>query len=216
MKSYRTLVMATLLGASMTLPVLAGNGGPGKGPGVGALPQIDANEAATLSFMREEEKLARDVYLDMNDLWDAVIFVNIAASEQQHMDTLLQLLDKYGLPDPAELDIPGWFSDQNLQTLYDDLVDRGRASYAEALQVGALIEEVDIEDLQLAIEQTDNADLQNAYENLMRGSRNHLRAFVAEIERAGVVYEAQHLDPAIVDVILDSPVERGGSSKKRN
>ncbi|SDX14391.1 DUF2202 domain-containing protein [Thiocapsa roseopersicina] len=216
MKSYRTLVMATLLGASMTLPVLAGNGGPGKGPGVGALPQIDANEAATLSFMREEEKLARDVYLDMNDLWDAVIFVNIAASEQQHMDTLLQLLDKYGLPDPAELDIPGWFSDQNLQTLYDDLVDRGRASYAEALQVGALIEEVDIEDLQLAIEETDNADLQNAYENLMRGSRNHLRAFVAEIERAGVVYEAQHLDPAIVDVILDSPVERGGSSKKRN
>ena len=216
MKSYRTLMMATLLGASMTLPVLAGNGGPGKGPGVGALPQIDANEAATLSFMREEEKLARDVYLDMNDLWDAVVFVNIAASEQQHMDTLLQLLDKYGLPDPAALDIPGWFSDQNLQTLYDDLVNRGQASYAEALQVGALIEEVDIEDLQLAIEQTDNADLQNAYENLMRGSRNHLRAFVAEIERAGVVYEAQHLDPAIVDAILDSPVERGGSSKKRN
>ncbi|EGV19129.1 DUF2202 domain-containing protein [Thiocapsa marina] len=216
MKSYRTLVMATLLGASMTLPVLAGNGGPGKGPGAGALPQIDANEAATLSFMREEEKLARDVYLDMNDLWDAVIFVNIAASEQQHMETLLPLLDKYGLPDPAELDIPGWFSDEDLQTLYNGLVDRGGVSYAEALQVGALIEEVDIEDLQLAIEQTDNADLQNAYENLMRGSRNHLRSFVAEIERAGVVYEAQHLDPAIVDAILDSPVERGGSSKKRN
>ncbi len=78
--------------------------------------------------MREEEKLARDVYLDMNDLWDAVVFVNIAASEQQHMDTLLQLLDKYGLPDPAASDIPGWFSDQNLQTLYDDLVNRGQAS----------------------------------------------------------------------------------------
>ncbi|CRI64853.1 putative Ferritin [Thiocapsa sp. KS1] len=216
MKSYRTLMLATLLGASMTLPVLAGNGGPGKGPGVGALPQIDPNEAATLSFMREEEKLARDVYLDMNDLWDAVVFVNIAASEQQHMDTLLQLLDKYGLPDPAASDIPGWFSDQNLQTLYDDLVNRGQASYAEALQVGALIEEVDIEDLQLAIEETDNADLQNAYDNLMRGSRNHLRAFVAEIERTGVVYEAQHLDQTIVDAILDGPVERGGSSKKRN
>jgi hypothetical protein len=209
-------MLATLLGASMTLPVLAGNGGPGKGPGVGALPQIDPNEAATLSFMREEEKLARDVYLDMNDLWDAVVFVNIAASEQQHMDTLLQLLDKYGLPDPAASDIPGWFSDQNLQTLYDDLVNRGQASYAEALQVGALIEEVDIEDLQLAIEETDNADLQNAYDNLMRGSRNHLRAFVAEIERTGVVYEAQHLDQTIVDAILDGPVERGGSSKKRN
>ncbi len=86
----------------------------------------------------------------------------------------------------------------------------------EALQVGALIEEVDIEDLQLAIEETDNADLQNAYDNLMRGSRNHLRAFVAEIERTGVVYEAQHLDQTIVDAILDGPVERGGSSKKRN
>jgi hypothetical protein len=208
--------MATLLGASMTLPVLAGNGGPGKGPGAGALPQIDANEAATLSFMREEEKLARDVYLDMNDLWDAVIFVNIAASEQQHMETMLQLLDKYGMPDPAELGIHGWFSDEDLQTLYGDLVVRGQLSYVEALHVGALIEELDIEDLQLAIEETDNADLQNAYANLLRASRNHLRAFVAEIERAGVVYAAQHLDQTFVDAIVDSPIERGGSSKKRN
>ena len=59
-------------------------------------PEIDA-----LLLMREEEKMARDVYLELNDLWGLPIFQNIANSEQTHMNAVKTLLDRYGLQDPA-------------------------------------------------------------------------------------------------------------------
>ena len=107
-------------------------------------------------------------------------------------------------------DVPGQFSDQTIQKLYADLTTRAQTSQMDALQAGAFIEEVDIEDNQNAIDATDNLDLKTVYGNLLRGSRNHLRALVREIERQGGEYTAQHLDQATVDVIVDSPMERGG------
>jgi hypothetical protein len=47
------------------------------------------------------------------------------------------------------------------------------------------------------------------YANLERGSRNHLRAFVSELESRGVVYEPTQLDPAVFDAIVSSEFERG-------
>jgi len=199
----RNVASVSLLTALLVTPALAGKG-PGRSGGGTAL---SAAEAATLTFMREEEKLARDVYQAMADEWGLAVFVNIAASEQRHMDSIKTLLDRYGLPDPI-LGV-GEFSDSSLQDLYDDLIDRGLTSELEALYVGALIEEVDIEDLQDAIAETDHPDLARVYGNLMRGSRNHLRAFVGYIEDLGLDYEAQHLSQEEVDEILDSPWERG-------
>ncbi len=169
---------------------------------------LSTDEATTLSFMREEEKMARDVYLNMAELWTLPPFTNIAQSEQQHMDALKAKLDKYGLPDPAMAEI-GAFKNTELQTLYDDLMDRGETSYLEALRVGGMIEEVDIEDLEITIAATSHADLDQVYGNLLRGSRNHLRAFAREIERQGGVYEAQYFDQDSVNAIIDSPIERG-------
>ena len=185
------------------------------GPGAGrspapALAELDSAEAATLLFMREEEKLARDVYLALNQAWPSALFVNIAESEQRHMDSIKKLLDKYGLADPAS-GVLGVFVDSELQQLYDDLSTGGEGSYLAALKVGGLIEEVDIEDLEDAIAETDNTDVATVYGSLMRGSRNHLRAFAAAIERLGVPYVAQQLPQAEVDAIIDSPMERGGA-----
>lgn len=171
---------------------------------------LSAAEAATLTFMREEEKLARDIYLTMDLTWDLPPFSNIAVSEQQHMDAIKALLDKYRLADPALPKI-GAFKNDELQQLYNELLARGEVSYLEALQVGGLIEEVDIEDLENAIAATSHADLAQTYESLMCGSRNHLRSFAATIEAQGVVYEAQYLDQEVVDAIIDSPMERGGA-----
>lgn len=175
------------------------------------LAALDDTEAATLTFMREEEKLARDMYIAMNELWQSAQFANISASEQQHMDAVKNALDKYGLPDPATPDVQGSFVDPSLQQLYADLLARGETSYLAALNVGGYIEEVDIEDNQNALDATDNADLKVMYGNLLRGSRNHLRAYAAEIERLGVVYEAQYLEQSAVDAIIDTPMERGGN-----
>lgn len=200
------LALTALLTA---VPVLgAGPRGPHPQP---VAADLDSTEAAALLFMREEERLARDVYLVMDDLYQALPFANIARSEQKHMDTVKKMLDKYRLDDPSNPAEIGIFANPELQSLYTTLIDQGDDSLIAALQVGALIEEVDIEDLENAIAATDNLDLQRMYANLLRGSRNHLRAFVAEIERQGEVYAAQHLDQVAVDAIVDTPMERGGN-----
>ena len=159
-----------------------GNGGTTGGGGVQltAIPASDlsAEEAAALLFMREEEKLARDVYNQMYALWGQPVFQNIAASEQAHMDEIKLLLDRYGLSDPALG--PGQFTDPSLQALYNQLIAQGSISVTEALNVGGLVEQTDIADLQNRLAQTDNADIQLVYTNLMNASYNHLAAFTGE------------------------------------
>ncbi len=170
---------------------------------------LDAAESATLTFMREEEKLARDVYRYLYPLWNQAVFDNIATSEQQHFEAVGDLISRYRLIDPAGQDMAGVFQNRDLQVMYDTLVQRGSESPLAALQVGALIEETDLVDLATAIVETDQSDLSRVYENLLQGSRNHLRAYVGAIEAMGLPYEAQVLSQAQLDAIVDSPMERG-------
>lgn len=178
----------------------------------GVLPVIPLSdeEAATLLHMREEEKLARDVYLTMFDAWDAAVFGNISDSEQKHMDTMLSKVELYELVDPVTDDAVGAFETEDFAQLYDQLTEKGMESLEAALMVGGLIEELDILDLQRAIEESDHPDVIQAYENLMRGSRNHLRQFASQIESLGLIYEAQIMTQEEVDEIINSPMERGG------
>ncbi len=173
------------------------------------LAELSEAEITTLSFMREEEKLARDVYITLSEEWQRRIFANISKAEQRHMDQIKSLLDRYELPDPASEEV-GVFTNTDLQDLYDHLVERGRTSQIEALQVGALIEEVDISDLQNAIAETDNPVLERMYSNLMNGSYNHLRAFVRNIEYSDYAYQAQSLPQDEVDDILNPAVVSRG------
>lgn len=166
-------------------------------------------EEQSLAFMREEEKLARDVYQAMYDLWGLRVFTNIAGSEQQHMDSVLTLIERYGLEDPVIA--PGRFSDPELQQLYDDLVARGSESVEEALMVGALIEEVDIIDLDEAIADTSQEDIRFVYESLRAGSENHLRAFVSQLGD----YEPQLVDEAVYEAIVGSDGRGGPSAGRR-
>ncbi|MCK5121807.1 MAG: DUF2202 domain-containing protein [Methylococcales bacterium] len=181
-----------------------------KNTGTSSRVALSVTETDSLLFMREEEKMARDVYLTLYGLWNDEIFNNIASSEQEHMDAIKLLLDKYDLLDPV-IDGVGLFTDPELQALYDNLVERGEKSRMEALYVGALIEEVDMRDIQEAIEETQHLDIINVYENLLKGSRNHLRSFVGKIEDEGAVYEAQVLTQEEVDEIVDSPMERSSN-----
>ncbi|BAL80313.1 DUF2202 domain-containing protein [Caldisericum exile] len=102
-----------------------------------------------LLYMVEEEKLARDVYGYLYNLWGLTTFKNIQSAEQTHMDEVLSLIDKYGLTAPSTLDEPGVFTDPHLQELYKTLTEQGSKSLVDALKVGALIEETDIIDLKL-------------------------------------------------------------------
>jgi len=171
-------------------------------PGPSLLTVTAAEEASALSdaeighlqFIREEEKMARDVYLVLYEAWGSPVFLNIAASEQRHMDAMARLLDFYGIEDPVTSDEIGAFTDPDIRDLYGDLVSRGLESEAEAMRAGGCIEEYDIADIWLAYDETDEIRIQRVYENLYEGSYNHLDAFVHNYELlTGEVYVQQLL-----------------------
>lgn len=192
-----SLVVAAVAISGLMSPVWAG-----KARAVPVVtPVLTQEEAADLQFMREEEKLARDVYMTFYAEWGTNVFNNIARSEQSHTDAILRLMTKYGVTDPA-LDI-GLFSNPELQELFDTLVAGGSQSVLDALKIGALIEEVDMEDIAAAMTRTSQSTILKVYANLMAGSERHLRAFVSNIELiTGEPYAAQWISQDEVDAIL--------------
>lgn len=196
----------------------AGNGGSGTDAGSGsggtggtaasdASAELSAAERASVLFTREEEKLARDVYTKLQA--SDHVFANIAASEQMHMDAVATLLTRYALPDPAEGKAAGAFEDATLQTLYDRLIEEGSASQTAAIQAGIEIEELDIRDITEASADVTHADIQRVYDQLTRGSRNHLRAFYSRLTALGGSYTPKYLEPAVFEEIATGSIERG-------
>lgn len=166
-----------------------------------------ADEAAMLRWIREEEKLAHDVYVALGGR--GTIFTNIAASEQSHTDAVKALLDRYGIADPSAGRAAASFSEPALQSLHDALVAQGLASGVAALRVGLGIEELDIADLREMRGAATHADVLATLDTLERGSRNHLRAFWRQLQMSGASYEPQHLDAADFRAIAESATEPG-------
>lgn len=178
---------------------------------VSDLPYEELSEAEVneLIQMRQEEKLARDVYLTLYEKWGLRIFSNIAQSEQTHMDAVKVLLDKYGLEDPVADNTIGTFKDDEFTELYNSLVEKGNVSLVDALIVGATIEDLDIKDLEDEIAVTDNQDIKTVFQNLMKGSRNHMRSFYRLIVANGATYTPQYISQEEFDAIVNSDMERG-------
>lgn len=176
-------LIVVLISLVMVVPLSAK--GPGGGKKGQSLPTLTEKEIEHITYMREEEKLARDVYLTLYEKYQTSIFLNISESEQRHMDALKRLIVKYGLTDPVENDDVGAFTNDFFTELYGDLVDRGtgeNADYCDALQVGIDIELLDIEDIELALEDVEAPDVARVLNNLLSGSWNHLNAFISQYE----------------------------------
>jgi hypothetical protein len=170
---------------------------------------LNPTELTSLSFMRDEEKLARDVYITLYNKWGVNIFTNISSSEQTHMESVLLLLNKYSLTDPVGSNAVGVFSNSILQNLYTQLVAQGNISILDAYKVGATIEDLDIFDLKNALLNIDNQDIQLVYDNLTKGSRNHMRSFYKSILNIGGTYTPQYITQAEFDAIINSAMETG-------
>lgn len=175
-------------------------------PVVTALTEEEKND---LLFMREEEKLARDVYLYASNLYGQNIFNNISSSEQRHMDEILTLLEKYDIADPASPDA-GAFNNAGLQDLYDSLTNKCDQSILEAYIVGATIEDLDIRDLEDCMNRTTKPDLLDVFGKLQCASRNHMRSFYSKLEGEGGSYEAQFITPQELTDILNGSHEKCG------
>ena len=189
------LVLAFLLGSLAGPAQAASMARGGKG--------LSQAEIDGLLFMREEEKLARDVYLVLYGKWQQTTFSNIASSEENHMAAVKNLLDYYGLPDPAAGKGIGEFTNPDLQNLYNMLIARGNASLPEALRVGGAIEEIDILDLEKFLKTATHNNIITVYNRLIDGSCNHLRAFVSVYEaKTGTVYQPLYLSPDVFAAIM--------------
>jgi hypothetical protein len=183
----------------------AGNGPPGSC--VIELPTGEKNaltkkDRKGILFMHEEEKLARDVYRHLGRKWDLRPFQNIQRSEQAHIDAMAQLIERYELKARSSSDDEGTFANRALQKLYSKLIVDGEASAIAALNVGAYVEEVDIEDLDDIIASTRNPDLKSVAESLRRASENHLRAFVRNLAMRDVAYTPEILTAEVYGAII--------------
>jgi hypothetical protein len=169
---------------------------------------LTSQEKKDLLFLREEEKVAHDVYTQLHFVYGLNIFENIANAEQTHTDAVLLLIDYYGLQDPVSNNNLGVFENQTLQNLYNDLVAQGSQTLLDALMVVAAVEEIDIQDIEEMIQRSDNENLLLVYGSLQKGSRNHLRSFVKQIESLGHTYTPQYISQNTYDSIISSDMER--------
>jgi hypothetical protein len=163
---------------------------------------IDGYCYTSLQYMREEEKLAHDVYVYLYDLWNVPIFNNISKAETVHTNAIKGLLTYFDIEDPA-LPGEGEFSNPELQDLYNTLIETGSGSLVDALTVGATIEEVDIIDLDNAMDSCDVDTIDVVYNRLRTGSTHHLKAFVAWLSNQGVDYQPQYLSQEEFDEIIN-------------
>ncbi len=171
--------------------------------------ELSEEEIAGLILMREEEKLARDVYNTLGKKWGMKIFTNIAKSEQTHTDAIKVLLDRYNIDDPVKNDSTGAFTSPQMDKLYKNLVKQGNATLLDGLIVGGIVEDLDIKDLNELLTKTDKADIITTYNNLNKGSRNHLRAYIKQITNNGGSYSPQYISQTEFDNIISSAQERG-------
>jgi len=193
------LVFVSLLASSILFLSACATDDSQEGPLNTTLTQVDKE---ALLFMLEEEKLARDTYTFLDDLWSINQFANIKTSEQTHMNAVENLLIQYNID--YTIYAIGEFVNQELQGFYDQFEIDGSVSPANALQIGATIEDLDIVDLQSYLDATSNTSLIDVFESLQCGSRNHLRSFASKINDTGGTYTPQFLSQDVYDGIIAS------------
>jgi hypothetical protein len=169
-------------------------------------------EIDIIQKVKTEEQLANNVYVTTGLLWNNPILNRIASSELRHMNALNILLASMGSTDSVN-GTPGVFADSGIQSLYDQYVLQGSVSLEDAYIIGAEIEEMDINDLTAYKSSLTNANAILVLDNLLKGSRNHLRAFVKQLDATGITYTPKYLDKNTYQSIITTSFEKGKKYK---
>jgi len=209
---YAGLIVAVSASVLQAQSCMNGRGGCMGSDGIAATSAepLSQTEQIALTDMLAEEKLAHDVYVSLAEATSLPLFTNISQAELRHQNALRQLAMRYAVKVPSTNDQVGVFEDPKIQTLYDNLVEKGKQSGVEAVKVGAKIEELDIVDLREAIAASTHEDVKIVYRNLERASRNHLRAYANSIRMLGGTYTSEHLSQEEFDRIANAAMEPGG------
>lgn len=140
--------------------------------------ELSTEQKQVLAYLLEEEKLAKDVYTTLYNEWWNKKFANILKSETQHQSKIKDIADKYNILNSLISDKIWVFQNQELSELYQQLINQWTQNEMEALKVGVIIEEKDIEDIKNMITLFPNhKDIVNVLQSLLEGSYRHLEAF---------------------------------------
>lgn len=143
----------------------------------------DSTLTSALTFSREEERMARDLYAALADKYDgARPFSMITNSEDRHFDAVGVLLDRYDVTDPSAGKAAGTYADPAIQKLYDAWLSQGSTTVDAAYQVGVALEKRDIADLKKSIGGSLPSDVDGVLGQLLRGSQNHLAAYQRAVD----------------------------------
>lgn len=175
---------------------------------------VSTDELSSLLKMKEDEKLARDVYSVLYQKWGSSIFSRISNAENNHLNAIVDLLKYYGSADTL-ISEAGSFSNQDVQSLYESLIAQGAVSLQDAYTAGAMIEDLDIKDLHDEMQLVTDANIQMVYENLEKGSRNHLKAFSRQLTSVGVEYTPVYITSDEYNQIITSAMEKGKQYKMK-
>ncbi|WP_201353449.1 ferritin-like domain-containing protein [Hydrogenimonas urashimensis] len=193
-------ILSVVVSATLVMAGMAGCGGGG-GSGTPSSTELTDAQKYSLAYMWNEEKLAKDIYLALNESLPHTTLYNIATrSETQHEAAVEGLVQQYDINitnlkdyqvsySEAELRaLPaGKFAVPEIQNLYDKLYLKGMQSLESALQVGCMVEVTDVEDLDRYITTAGgNMDLVTVFTNLRSGSYNHYWAFDRALKAIGV------------------------------
>jgi len=165
----------------------------------------------SIAYMYNEEGLAYDVYTNIYKVQAVKQLTNIATnSEIKHIDAVNELAIKYDLnmttydptlePYSNEGIGDGKYSIKHIQDLYDTLYAKGVKSKQDALEVGCMVEVVDIDDLDTYIAQAKEAnasDVLDIFTFLINGSYTHYWAFNDGLENMGVAGGCCAVAPAL-------------------
>ncbi len=164
-------------------------------------------EQQNLVFMREEEKLAWDLYREMHQIWGLSVFKSVSGEEKEHMKKMLGLLQMYNIPDPVQGDVPGRYVNVYISDIYQSLSQQGRRSVQDALKVCALQEEINILDLIRVSQSATQPKVLEVYAELQRNSISHLRSFAHSLEILGIRYQGVKIPQNTIDSIVQGPMD---------
>ena len=145
--------------------------------------KLTQTELENLNYLRDEEKLAYDVYQTLGDKWAINAFQNISNSEERHQSKVVSLLNAYGHEDMSGKLELGKFANKDIENFFNTLTSEGNKSLIDALYVGATIEVLDIKDIDNMMTETKKPDVLAVLQILKSGSENHLSAFKRQIEK---------------------------------
>ncbi len=165
----------------------------------------------SLAYMGNEERLAHDIYTVLYNYHkeegtEIQQLTNIASeAEQKHVETVQEIIQRYDINTSNLTDVVNPVADKNvafedmpigqydipkIQELYDSLYAKGVTSVQDALEVGCMVEVVDVDDLDKYIEQAKESnatDIIVAFSDVLRqGSYNHYWAFDKGLKNMGV------------------------------